>query len=106
MEWKKLLNFPKLFKRKSGRPGSNRRRPAWEAGILPLNYAREPRDRSAVAARWQQRAAAAIAPDGSLTAWGPAPTIRRGHGDVAGRLEHDADGHPRAVRCERAREAG
>src|SRR5262245_42569213 len=24
----------------SGRPGSNRRRPAWEAGILPLNYAR------------------------------------------------------------------
>jgi len=25
---------------KSGRPGSNRRRPAWEAGILPLNYAR------------------------------------------------------------------
>jgi hypothetical protein len=26
----------------SGRPGSNRRRPAWEAGILPLNYARLP----------------------------------------------------------------
>src|SRR5579871_2905204 len=25
---------------KSGRPDSNRRRPAWEAGILPLNYAR------------------------------------------------------------------
>ncbi len=25
----------------SGRPGSNRRRPAWEAGILPLNYARK-----------------------------------------------------------------
>jgi hypothetical protein len=25
----------------SGRPDSNRRRPAWEAGILPLNYARE-----------------------------------------------------------------
>ena len=24
----------------SGRPESNRRRPAWEAGILPLNYAR------------------------------------------------------------------
>ncbi len=24
----------------SGRPGSNRRRPAWEAGILPLNYTR------------------------------------------------------------------
>src|SRR5271167_791168 len=27
----------------SGRPGSNRRRPAWEAGILPLNYARPAR---------------------------------------------------------------
>jgi hypothetical protein len=27
-------------KRWSGRPGSNRRRPAWEAGILPLNYSR------------------------------------------------------------------
>src|SRR5450432_2719574 len=26
----------------SGRPGSNRRRPAWEAGILPLNYSRLP----------------------------------------------------------------
>ena len=24
----------------SGRPDSNRRRPAWEAGILPLNYGR------------------------------------------------------------------
>ena len=24
----------------SGRADSNRRRPAWEAGILPLNYAR------------------------------------------------------------------
>src|SRR5206468_227096 len=31
------------FLTKSGRPGSNRRRPAWEAGILPLNYAREDR---------------------------------------------------------------
>jgi hypothetical protein len=27
-------------RRWSGRPESNRRRPAWEAGILPLNYAR------------------------------------------------------------------
>ena len=26
----------------SGRPDSNRRRPAWEAGILPLNYSRLP----------------------------------------------------------------
>ena len=25
----------------SGRADSNRRRPAWEAGILPLNYARK-----------------------------------------------------------------
>src|SRR5579863_252425 len=24
----------------SGRPGSNRRHPAWEAGVLPLNYSR------------------------------------------------------------------
>src|SRR5688572_30006724 len=28
----------------SGRPDSNRRRPAWEAGILPLNYARDPEE--------------------------------------------------------------
>ncbi len=28
------------LRRKSGRPDLNRRRPAWEAGILPLNYAR------------------------------------------------------------------
>src|SRR6202166_3074162 len=27
-------------KRWSGRPGSNRRHPAWEAGVLPLNYSR------------------------------------------------------------------
>ena len=32
----------KLLKSWSGRPGSNRRRPAWEAGILPLNYSRSP----------------------------------------------------------------
>src|SRR3989441_12218957 len=31
----------------SGRPGSNRRRPAWEAGILPLNYARSDQGRVA-----------------------------------------------------------
>src|ERR1700733_13234532 len=30
----------KQLKGWSGRPGSNRRRPAWEAGILPLNYSR------------------------------------------------------------------
>ena len=27
----------------SGQPGSNRRHPAWEAGVLPLNYARTER---------------------------------------------------------------
>src|SRR5580698_7449974 len=42
MEWRKLLDLPKLLKSWSGRPGSNRRRPAWEAGILPLNYSRLP----------------------------------------------------------------
>ena len=31
---------------KSGRPDLNRRRPAWEAGILPLNYARLPKKRN------------------------------------------------------------
>src|SRR5262252_8191843 len=31
---------PKLLIGKSGRRGSNPRRPAWEAGILPLNYSR------------------------------------------------------------------
>src|SRR5207247_9364304 len=30
-------NPPRVW---SGRPDSNRRRPAWEAGILPLNYGR------------------------------------------------------------------
>ncbi len=34
-----VISFPPPTK--SGRPGSNRRRPAWEAGILPLNYARQ-----------------------------------------------------------------
>jgi hypothetical protein len=29
-----------LLKSWSGRPGSNRRHPAWEAGVLPLNYSR------------------------------------------------------------------
>src|ERR1035438_8231336 len=35
-----IRNPCKLLKRWSGRPDSNRRRPAWEAGILPLNYSR------------------------------------------------------------------
>src|SRR5438067_4090871 len=34
------MNWGKLLKRWSGRRGSNPRRPAWEAGILPLNYSR------------------------------------------------------------------
>ena len=33
---------PKLLKTWSGRWDSNPRRPAWEAGILPLNYSRAP----------------------------------------------------------------
>src|SRR5213080_2774974 len=31
----------RISSQQSGRPDSNRRRPAWEAGILPLNYARK-----------------------------------------------------------------
>src|SRR5712692_565399 len=36
----RLCSACKLLKRWSGRRGSNPRRPAWEAGILPLNYSR------------------------------------------------------------------
>src|SRR5205823_12321606 len=36
----RLNGIPKLLKRWSGRWESNPRRPAWEAGILPLNYSR------------------------------------------------------------------
>jgi hypothetical protein len=36
----RVRNRCKLLKGKSGRRGSNPRRPAWEAGILPLNYSR------------------------------------------------------------------
>jgi hypothetical protein len=32
----------------SGRPGSNRRHPAWEAGVLPLNYSRSANDSTIV----------------------------------------------------------
>src|ERR1700678_4369254 len=32
----------------SGRPGSNRRHPAWEAGVLPLNYSRSLRGKSTI----------------------------------------------------------
>src|SRR5450432_819297 len=37
-----FLSGPKLkiLEEWSGRPGSNRRHPAWEAGVLPLNYSR------------------------------------------------------------------
>jgi hypothetical protein len=35
-----LARFANSCRFGSGRPDSNRRRPAWEAGILPLNYAR------------------------------------------------------------------
>src|ERR1035438_7787441 len=37
-----IRNPCKCLKKWSGRPDSNRRRPAWEAGILPLNYSRLP----------------------------------------------------------------
>ena len=37
----------------SGRPDSNRRRPAWEAGILPLNYARSRGDGASVFAGYE-----------------------------------------------------
>ena len=37
-----MLDSPKCLKRWSGRRDSNPRRPAWEAGILPLNYSRLP----------------------------------------------------------------
>ena len=36
----KLPRVFNLLKTWSGRRGSNPRRPAWEAGILPLNYSR------------------------------------------------------------------
>jgi hypothetical protein len=39
----------------SGRPDSNRRRPAWEAGILPLNYARGTVEGKAEAAEAKDR---------------------------------------------------
>src|SRR3954469_25611641 len=40
MEWEVAAEDPARLGTESGRPDSNRRRPAWEAGILPLNYAR------------------------------------------------------------------
>ena len=47
VKWNKLeqvvfLGGCKRLKRWSGRRDSNPRRPAWEAGILPLNYSRLP----------------------------------------------------------------
>src|SRR2546425_6579377 len=39
----------------SGRPDSNRRRPAWEAGILPLNYARGITATSLTRSSWLSR---------------------------------------------------
>ena len=35
-----IFGLRKLWDQWSGRPGSNRRHPAWEAGVLPLNYSR------------------------------------------------------------------
>jgi hypothetical protein len=42
VDFRMHANSYKLLKKWSGGRGSNPRRPAWEAGILPLNY---PRDR-------------------------------------------------------------
>src|ERR1700688_2001063 len=50
-----LLGACKLQILWSGRPGSNRRRPAWEAGILPLNYARSDPDSSVLLLTFQSR---------------------------------------------------
>ena len=52
----------------SGRPDSNRRRPAWEAGILPLNYGRSALSnntparyfRSSASSRWRRRFAGTV----------------------------------------------
>ena len=59
-----------LLKRWSGRPGSNRRHPAWEAGVLPLNYSR-PRllkvSNLELARDYHPAILKAIASDGSLS---------------------------------------
>jgi hypothetical protein len=36
----RMLDCRYVIEKWSGRPGSNRRHPAWEAGVLPLNYSR------------------------------------------------------------------
>src|SRR5918994_4883235 len=60
----------------SGRPDSNRRRPAWEAGILPLNYARDPEEGKAEKAEVKE-AKRPLFPRGSLQ---KAPQIRLADG--------------------------
>src|SRR5579864_5384009 len=52
---RKALRRRERGKRWSGRPGSNRRHPAWEAGVLPLNYSRSMVSRVPLRARWGQR---------------------------------------------------
>ncbi len=64
----------------SGRPDSNRRRPAWEAGILPLNYARGRPEilgpaRGESSAYLRSDASRKLRRSGSLTAGSPGATL-------------------------------
>jgi Phage integrase family len=64
----------------SGRPDSNRRRPAWEAGILPLNYARRttgnvPGATGRVKRYFSLEASRKLRRSGSLTAGSPGETL-------------------------------
>ena len=65
----------------SGRPDSNRRRPAWEAGILPLNYARGENVRAAPGyvkpLYFPSDASRKLLRSGSLTAGSPGDTLSR-----------------------------
>src|SRR3954447_22692547 len=66
----------------SGRPDSNRRRPAWEAGILPLNYAREFTEVKTEAAEGEVRyfeaeASRKLRRSGSLIAGSPGDTLSK-----------------------------
>ena len=64
---------------RSGRPESNRRRPAWEAGILSLNYARIWLGIQAPAGGPEIRPS----PPGAILA-GPLPPLRLGAEGVVG----------------------
>src|SRR5687767_15856109 len=78
----------------SGRPDSNRRRPAWEAGILPLNYARGARKMPPPAlggkeAKWQGEFTLPPCLLASVSHLGPIPPPhdrRAGPGQIDGML--------------------